>query len=561
MTINVCVAGATGWTGRAIAAAVHEAPDLTLRTAVSRSAAGTDLGAAWGGSPIDVPVHADVADALDGVDVLVDYTSHLAVLDHALTAVNHGVAVVIGTSGLTSDDFAQIDAAAERAGIGVIAAGNFSLTAALAQAAALLVAPHLPQREIIDYASAGKKDAPSGTARELAERLAEINRPNRPCPSPTPQATPTPAAPRLQAPRCTRCGCPASWSPPRSSSPYRTNASPSVTTQGRRRRPTSRAPCWPSAPSDTAVASSAVSTPCSSHRELPTTCRLKGRRGRNRGTISASTSCRRHAGSFGDRGTSARVERDDQASPLPLVVAVGEIRAHVAATGLTASSCGREHGLGEKGEGRALHACAVYGGREDGGCLGRVGGGSQPRSVPADAGVGGHRALYDSPVGNGDDPGRGATGSRRAALGRYGPGDPGADHETLQQAVGREPVRAVQAGARHLTGGVETRHGRAAVHIGDAAAASVVRRGTYRDRVAHRVDPITAHAACTVGKRVAKPSIPVASSQTQSLPVSDIRRVMAAATTSLGARSASWCAPAMKAHGRAAARLHRAPLR
>ena len=70
VSINVCVAGATGWTGRAIAAAVHEAPDLTLRTAVSRSAAGTDLGAAWGGSPIEVPVHADVADALDGVDVL-----------------------------------------------------------------------------------------------------------------------------------------------------------------------------------------------------------------------------------------------------------------------------------------------------------------------------------------------------------------------------------------------------------------------------------------------------------------------------------------------------------
>ena len=53
----------------------------------------------------------------------------------------------------------------------MVAAGNFSLTAAMAQAAALLVAPHLPHREIIDYASAGKPDSPSGTARELAERL------------------------------------------------------------------------------------------------------------------------------------------------------------------------------------------------------------------------------------------------------------------------------------------------------------------------------------------------------------------------------------------------------
>jgi 4-hydroxy-tetrahydrodipicolinate reductase len=45
----------------------------------------------------------------------------------------------------------------------------------MAQAAALLVARHLPNREIIDYASAGKQDAPSGTARELAERLSTVN--------------------------------------------------------------------------------------------------------------------------------------------------------------------------------------------------------------------------------------------------------------------------------------------------------------------------------------------------------------------------------------------------
>jgi 4-hydroxy-tetrahydrodipicolinate reductase len=59
----------------------------------------------------------------------------------------------------------------------VVAAGNFSLTAAMAQAAALLVARHLPAREIIDYASAAKPDVPSGTARELAERLGEVSRP------------------------------------------------------------------------------------------------------------------------------------------------------------------------------------------------------------------------------------------------------------------------------------------------------------------------------------------------------------------------------------------------
>jgi len=174
MPTTVCIAGATGWTGRPIAEAVLAADDLVLRSAVSRSAAGLDLGLAWDGDPLEVPVFGTVAEALEGVDVLVDYTSDEAVLSHTLAALERGVAVVIGTSGLDAEDFARIDRAAGEAGVGVVAAGNFSLTAAMAQAAALLVARHLPYREVIDYASAGKPDAPSGTARELAERLAQV---------------------------------------------------------------------------------------------------------------------------------------------------------------------------------------------------------------------------------------------------------------------------------------------------------------------------------------------------------------------------------------------------
>jgi 4-hydroxy-tetrahydrodipicolinate reductase len=177
MTLTVCVAGGTGWAGRAVAEAVLQAGDLELRSAVSRSAAGQDLGEAWGGTSHNVPVHGRVGDALEGVDVLVDFTSHDAVLGNTMAAIERGVAVVIGSSGLEAADFDAIDAAARNAGVGVVAAGNFSLTAAMAQAAALLVAPHLPYREIIDYASAGKPDAPSGTARELAERLGAVSTP------------------------------------------------------------------------------------------------------------------------------------------------------------------------------------------------------------------------------------------------------------------------------------------------------------------------------------------------------------------------------------------------
>jgi 4-hydroxy-tetrahydrodipicolinate reductase len=170
--LSICVAGATGWTGAAIAEAVAAADDLELRSVVSRSAAGGEIHGA--------PAFASVGEALDGVDVMVDYTSHDVAKANALTAIERGVAVVIGTSGLTAADFADIDAAARERGVGAISAGNFSLTAALAKAAALLAARHLPSWEIIDYASAGKADAPSGTARELAEQLGAAARERSP---------------------------------------------------------------------------------------------------------------------------------------------------------------------------------------------------------------------------------------------------------------------------------------------------------------------------------------------------------------------------------------------
>lgn len=175
--LSVCIAGATGWTGRALVRAVLEASDLTLVSAVSRSAAGRDLGEALGGAPLGISVRASVREALTGVDVLIDYTSATAVKENTLAAIEAGVAVVVGSSGLTAADFDEIDAAAQRRSVGVVASGNFSVSAAICQAAALLAARHLPSWEVIDYASAAKPDVPSGTARELAERLGDVRRP------------------------------------------------------------------------------------------------------------------------------------------------------------------------------------------------------------------------------------------------------------------------------------------------------------------------------------------------------------------------------------------------
>jgi 4-hydroxy-tetrahydrodipicolinate reductase len=106
--------------------------------------------------------------------VLVDFTSPGSVKQRTLEALGRGVRVVIGTSGLTAADYLDIERTATEKRLGVIAAGNFSITAALAKHFALLAAKHLPSWEIIDYAHAEKPDAPSGTTRELAEALGEV---------------------------------------------------------------------------------------------------------------------------------------------------------------------------------------------------------------------------------------------------------------------------------------------------------------------------------------------------------------------------------------------------
>lgn len=174
---RIVVAGASGWVGRELVRAVFAASDLTLAGAVSRSAVGQDAGEVAGAPPVGVAVSASLAGALAvPSDVVIDYTKPHVVKGHALEALAAGRHVVIGTSGLAANDYAEIDAAARAAGRGVIAAGNFSITASLLKRFATMAAKHVPDVEIIDYASAKKPDTPSGTGRELGEILSKIRR-------------------------------------------------------------------------------------------------------------------------------------------------------------------------------------------------------------------------------------------------------------------------------------------------------------------------------------------------------------------------------------------------
>ncbi len=175
--IKVALVGATGWTGKAIAHALHKSSDFEFVAAVARTSAGKDLGEVLEGKNWGVPIFGDVKEAIANADVMIEYTGHATVKAHTLIAISHRVHVVVGSSGMSADDFLEIECAAKEKSVGVIAAGNYALTAALAQAAAVMVAKHLPHWEVIDYASKNKPDVPSGTARELAEKLSAVRRP------------------------------------------------------------------------------------------------------------------------------------------------------------------------------------------------------------------------------------------------------------------------------------------------------------------------------------------------------------------------------------------------
>lgn len=175
MPIRVCVAGATGWTGSQVTRGLLSHPEFKVAAAIARRQTGRDVGEALGLPPSGVAISASLEEAAQApIDVLIDYTKPDSVKARVLDALGRGIRVVIGTSGLSARDFAEIEEAAQSRGLGVIAAGNFSLTAALAKHFALIAARHLPSWEIIDYSHADKVDAPSGTTRELAEALAEV---------------------------------------------------------------------------------------------------------------------------------------------------------------------------------------------------------------------------------------------------------------------------------------------------------------------------------------------------------------------------------------------------
>lgn len=116
MATRVCLAGATGWAGSELARGIARADDVALVAAVSRTHAGRVLGEVLGEPGLACPVYASAAEALARpCDVFVEYTKPDTAKANVLAALENGAHVVVGTSGLTDEDYAEIDAAADPA--------------------------------------------------------------------------------------------------------------------------------------------------------------------------------------------------------------------------------------------------------------------------------------------------------------------------------------------------------------------------------------------------------------------------------------------------------------
>lgn len=185
MTVRVCLAGATGWAGASLARAIARTDDLELVTGVARKHTGERMGDVLGVPALKAMLYSTAEEALaTPCDVFVEYTRPESAKENVHAAIRRGAHVVIGTSGLTDDELEELGELARERGVGVLAVGNFSLAAVMLTRCAQLAAHHLAsaQYEILDYASAEKPDAPSGTVRELAHKLGQVRQPQIPVP-------------------------------------------------------------------------------------------------------------------------------------------------------------------------------------------------------------------------------------------------------------------------------------------------------------------------------------------------------------------------------------------
>jgi 4-hydroxy-tetrahydrodipicolinate reductase len=182
--IPVLVNGAAGKMGREVVKAVAQAEDMVLMGAVDRDPKyqGQDAGELAGCGTLEVPITNDFQPMLAFVaqekelGVMVDFTHPDSVYENVRAAIAYGVRPVIGTTGLSATQLQDLAEFADKASTGCLIIPNFSIGMVLLQQAAIQASRYFDHVEIIELHHNQKADAPSGTAIQTAQLLAEMGK-------------------------------------------------------------------------------------------------------------------------------------------------------------------------------------------------------------------------------------------------------------------------------------------------------------------------------------------------------------------------------------------------
>ncbi len=170
---SILVCGACGRMGKSVVSAVLQESELKLVGAVDISAADVKLCTLVPEADPDMVVYGDLKTGLEEAkpDVVVDFTSPNVIYENSKIVLEHGINLVVGTTGLTEEQRNDLDRIAKDKEVGVLVAPNFSLGAVLMMQVSEHIAKYLPNVEIIELHHNRKYDAPSGTARLTAEKI------------------------------------------------------------------------------------------------------------------------------------------------------------------------------------------------------------------------------------------------------------------------------------------------------------------------------------------------------------------------------------------------------
>ena len=176
--IKVAVVGALGKMGREVVKTVSQDSNATLVAAVDRMGEDQTCRGAIASFCPDLPIETKLGAALDREqpNVLVEFTHPGSAAAHAISALQRGVATVIGTSGLSGEDVRTLKETCRETGTPCMLVPNFAIGAVLMMKFAQTAAKWMPYVEVLEIHHEQKADAPSGTAKATAELIAEARR-------------------------------------------------------------------------------------------------------------------------------------------------------------------------------------------------------------------------------------------------------------------------------------------------------------------------------------------------------------------------------------------------